>query len=126
MLAQEEQEVHALKRREWPSPAIAHYWEERPKSHRRGYVGGEERPVRERRRRLIRSRPCASVAVDDPHVWASALFHEVVTPGYLRVPVRTGCRCSAAVGDEAEAFVHNVEERAAFPPAAQVLEKLNC
>ena len=82
MLVQEEYvEVHALRRRGWSISAIARHLG-RDRKTVRAYLSGERVPGQrspsesdpfERFEGYVRQR-----LVDDPHVWASALFDEVV------------------------------------------------
>jgi transposase len=86
MLTQgEDVEVHALRQRGWSISAIARHVNRDPKTVR-AYLNGERRPGRR-----APSRPdllaefvsyVSARFVDDPHVWASALFDEVVPLGY--------------------------------------------
>jgi transposase len=86
MLTQgEDVEVHALKERGWSITAIAYHLGRDPKTIR-AYLKGERTPgVR------VRSAPdplepftpyLRQRLIDDPHVWASALYDEVVALGY--------------------------------------------
>jgi transposase len=86
MLVQEEcVEVHALKRRGWSISAIARHLG-RDRKTVRAYLSGERVPGQrspsdpdpfDRFEPYVRQR-----LSDDPHVWASALFDEVVALGY--------------------------------------------
>src|SRR5258708_20822147 len=86
MLTQgEDVEVHALARRGWSVSAIARHLG-RDRKTVRGYLQGKRRPgVR------VSAAPdplapfggyLSSRFADDPHIWASALFDEVVALGY--------------------------------------------
>ena len=85
MLTQgEDVEVHSLRRRGWSYVAIGRHigcdWRTV-----KAYVEGREPGVRRRREpdRLERFVPYLKARLaDDPHVWASALFDEVVELGY--------------------------------------------
>ena len=86
MLAQEEYvEVHALRRRGWSMWAIARHLGRDRKTVRAHLSGerapGERRPAEPDRfgvfEPYVRQR-----LVDDPHVWATALFDEVKSLGY--------------------------------------------
>ncbi len=86
MLTQgEDVEVHALKQRGWSISAIARHLG-RDRKTIRGYLNGKVCPGKRRRSTVD---PLALVAeyvrlrfADDPHVWASALYDEVVALGY--------------------------------------------
>jgi transposase len=88
MLTQgEDVEVHALKERGWSISAIARHLE-RDRKTVRSYLNGDRRPgvrvtaVEDPLARFevyIRAR-----FVDDPHLWATSLFDEVVALGYAR------------------------------------------
>src|SRR6266516_7256625 len=86
MLTQgEDVEVHALARRGWPVSAIARHLG-RDRKTVRGYLTGERKPGQ---RATAKPDPLAPFAAylsarfaDDPHLWASALFDEVVPLGY--------------------------------------------
>jgi transposase len=81
----EDVEVHALRQRGWSISAIARHVNRDPKTVR-AYLNGERRPGERARSRpdvLAEFVPYVSARfVDDPHVWASALFDEVVPLGY--------------------------------------------
>ena len=83
----EDVEVHALRERGWSISAIARHLERDPKTIR-AYLSGERQPGV---RVSVAVDPlCAFEAyvrarfVDDPHLWATALFDEVVGLGYAR------------------------------------------
>ena len=86
MLTQgEDVEVHALARRGWPVSAIARHLG-RDRKTVRGYLTGQRQPGR---RAAAKPDPLAPFAAylsarfaDDPHLWATALFDEVVPLGY--------------------------------------------
>ncbi len=86
MLTQgEDVEVHALQQRGWSVSAIARHLGHDRKTIR-GYLNGKVHPGK---RRSSCDDPLATVAeyvrlrfADDPHVWASALYDEVVPLGY--------------------------------------------
>ncbi len=86
MLTQgEDVEVHALARRGWSVSAIARHLD-RDRKTVRGYLQGKRRPGV---RASAAPDPLAPFAAyvsarfaDDPHIWASALFDEVVALGY--------------------------------------------
>jgi transposase len=88
MLTQgEDVEVHALRERGWSISAIARHLERDPKTIR-AYLNGERAPGR---RASSAPDPLLSFEayvrarfVDDPHLWATALFDEVVGLGYGR------------------------------------------
>jgi hypothetical protein len=78
-------EVHALRERGWSIAAIARHLDRNPKTIR-AYVNGEREPGRRRRRAPDPLAPyvgyLAARFVDDPHIWASALYDEVSRLGY--------------------------------------------
>ncbi len=86
MLTQgEDVEVHALASRGWSVSAIARHLD-RDRKTVRGYVRGERQPGARAR---VAPDPLAPFAAylaarfaDDPHIWATALFDEVVPLGY--------------------------------------------
>ena len=86
MLTQgEDVEVHALARRGWSVSAIARHLG-RDRKTVRAYLTGQRQPGR---RAAARPDPLAPFAAylsarfaDDPHIWATALFDEVVPLGY--------------------------------------------
>jgi len=86
MLTQgEDVEVHALRQRGWTISAIARHLNRDPKTIR-AYLSGQRRPGE---RVSSRPDPLAPFVpylrarfVDDPHLWATALFDEVVPLGY--------------------------------------------
>ena len=87
MLTREDDiDVHALRRQGWTISAIARHLGKDRKTIR-AYLSGREAGVR------ARSRPdpfdpfaayCAARLADDPHLWASALFDELLELGYDR------------------------------------------
>ena len=81
----EDVEVHALFKRGWSISAIARHLE-RDRKTVRSYLNGDRQPGV---RRSSAPDPLAPFVgyvtarfVDDPHLWASALFDEVVPLGY--------------------------------------------
>lgn len=78
-------EVHALRERGWSIAAIARHLDRDPKTIR-AYVNGEREPGRRRRQAPDPLAPftdyLAARFVDDPHIWASALYDEVSRLGY--------------------------------------------
>jgi transposase len=78
-------EVHALRERGWSIAAIARHLDRDPKTIR-AYVNGERGPGRRRRQAPDPLAPftdyLAARFVDDPHIWASALYDEVRGLGY--------------------------------------------
>jgi transposase len=83
----EDVEAHALSKRGWSVSAIARHLG-RDRKTVRSYLAGERQPGR---RRPAGADPLAPFApyltarfVDDPHLWASALYDEVVPLGYDR------------------------------------------
>jgi transposase len=78
-------EVHALRERGWSIAAIARHLDRDPKTIR-AYVNGEREPGRRRREAPDPLAPyvgyLAARFVDDPHIWASALYDEVSRLGY--------------------------------------------
>jgi transposase len=86
MLTQgEDVEVHALARRGWSVSAIARHLG-RDRKTVRAYLTGQRQPGR---RAAVRPDPLAPFAAylsarfsDDPHIWATALYDEVVPLGY--------------------------------------------
>jgi transposase len=86
MLTQgEDVEVHALRQRGWTISAIARHVGRDPKTVR-GYLSGVRRPGRRARSAPDVLAPFVSYLsarfVDDPHLWATALFDEVARLGY--------------------------------------------
>ena len=85
MLTREEDiDVHALRKRGWTISAIARHLR-RDRKTIRAYLAGREPGVRQE----TRVDPfdkfeayCAQRLADDPHVWASTLFDEVLELGY--------------------------------------------
>ena len=89
MLTQgEDVEAHALRQRGWSISAIARHLD-RDRKTVRAYLNGERQPGRAARRRpRIRwpgsCRYLRARFADDCHLWATALFDEVVPLGYDR------------------------------------------
>jgi transposase len=86
MLTQgEDVEVHALRQRGWTISAIARHVGRDPKTVR-AYLSGVRQPGRRARSRPDVLAPLVAYLsarfVDDPHLWATALFDEVVRLGY--------------------------------------------
>jgi hypothetical protein len=83
----EDVEVYALRKRGWSYAAIARHLD-RDWRTIKGYIDGDREPGVRRRLApdpLERFVPYLQARfVDDPHVWASALFDEVVALGYDR------------------------------------------
>ena len=78
-------EVHALRQRGWTISAIARHLGRDPKTVR-GYLSGVRQPGRRARSAPDVLAPFVAYLsarfVDDPHLWATALFDEVVPLGY--------------------------------------------
>jgi transposase len=126
MLTQgEDVEVHALARRGWSVSAIARHLG-RDRKTVRGYLQGERQPGV---RASAAPDPLAPFAAylaarfaDDPHVWASALFDEVVPLGYhlsyvsfarqlRRAGLRPHCEaCAGVSGRETIEIAHPAGE----------------
>jgi transposase len=126
MLTQgEDVEVHALARRGWSVSAIARHLD-RDRKTVRAYLTGEREPGR---RATAKPDPMAPFTAylaarfaDDPHLWASALFDEVVPLGYdlsyvsfarqLRLArLRPHCEaCSGVSGRETIEITHPAGE----------------
>jgi len=88
MLTQgEDVEVHALHQRGWSISAIARHLE-RDRKTVRAYVRGERQPGVRRRSRPDAIEPFAPYLRarfdDDPHLWLTALYDEVIALGYPR------------------------------------------
>lgn len=88
MLTQgEDVEVHALHQRGWSISAIARHLE-RDRKTVRAYVRGEREPGVRRRSRADAIEPFTRYLRarfdDDPHLWLTSLFDEVVALGYAR------------------------------------------
>jgi len=86
MLTQgEDVEAHALRGRGWSISAIARHLNRDPKTIR-AYLSGQRRPGERARSRPDPLAPFVPYLrarfVDDPHLWATALFDEVVPLGY--------------------------------------------
>ena len=86
MLTQgEDVEVHALRQRGWTVSAIARHVGRDPKTIR-AYLSGERVPGKRASTRPDLLSPFVAYLsarfVDDPHLWATALFDEVVPLGY--------------------------------------------
>jgi len=87
MLTQgEDVEVQALRQRGWSISAIARHLNRDPKTVR-AYLNGERRPGQRASSRPDPLVPFVAYVsarfVDDPHLWATALFDEVVPLGYV-------------------------------------------
>jgi transposase len=126
MLTQgEDVEVHALARRGWSVSAIARHLG-RDRKTVRAYLTGERQPGR---RPSARPDPLAPFAAylaarftDDPHIWATALFDEVVPLGYglsyvsfarqlRRAGLRPHCEaCAGVAGRETIEIAHPAGE----------------
>src|SRR3954462_11255899 len=94
----EDVEAHALKERGWSISAIARHLE-RDRKTVRSYLDGDRRPGS---RVTVVVDPLAEFEVyvrarfvDDPHLWATSLFVEVVALGYGR-SYPTPCARSAS------------------------------
>lgn len=101
MLTQgEDVEVHALRQRGWTVSAIARHLGRDPKTVR-AYLSGQRQPGRRASSRPDLLAPFASYLsarfVDDPHLWATALFDEVV-------PWRGGVQRDRRAGSAAPIF----------------------
>jgi transposase len=89
MLTREDDiDVHALRRQGWTISAIARHLG-RDRKTIRGYLDGERQAGVRAPRRLVDSFEafapyCAQRLKDDPHLWASALFDELLELGYDR------------------------------------------
>ncbi len=121
----EDVEVHALFKRGWSISAIARHLECDRKTVR-SYLNGERQPGVRRSSAPDRLAPFVGYVrarfVDDPHLWASALFDEVVRLGYgcsypsfarqLRVAgLRPHCEaCSGVRGRETVEIDHPAGE----------------
>jgi len=104
MLTQgEDVEVHALRQRGWTVSAIARHLGRDPKTVR-AYLSGQRQPGRRASSRPDLLAPFASYLsarfVDDPHLWATALFDEVVPLGYAGsyVQAHLALLCSGVSG----------------------------
>ena len=84
---EEDVEVHALFKRGWSISAIARHLE-RDRKTVRSYLNGERQAGVRRSSAPDRLAPFVGYVrarfVDDPHLWATALFDEVVPLGYAR------------------------------------------
>ncbi len=129
MLTQgEDVEVHALARRGWSVSAIARHLD-RDRKTVRAYLTGARQPGR---RATVKPDPLAPFAAylsarfaDDPHLWATALFDEVVPLGYglsymsfarqlRRAGLRPHCEaCAGVSGRETIEIAH--------PPGEEIL-----
>ena len=106
MLTQgEDVEVHALASRGWSVSAIARHLD-RDRKTVRAYVRGERQPGVRARAAPDPLAPFAAYLAarfaDDPHLWATALFDEVVPLGY-QLSLRQ-LRPAAAAGGPAAAL----------------------
>src|SRR5674476_1339311 len=86
MLTREDDiDVHALRRQGWTISAIARHLG-RDRKTIRAYLDGREAGVRAPRSLLdlfeVFAPYCAQRLADDPHLWASTLFDELVDLGY--------------------------------------------
>ena len=87
MLTREDDiDVHALRRQGWTISAIARYLG-RDRKTIRGYLAGQRQAGVRAPRRLVDpfeafAPYCAQRLADDPHLWASTLFDELVDLGY--------------------------------------------
>ena len=87
MLTREDDiDVHALRRQGWTISAIARHLG-RDRKTIRGYLAGERQAGVRGPRPLVDSFEafapyCAQRLKDDPHLWASALFDELLELGY--------------------------------------------
>jgi transposase len=126
MLTQgEDVEVHALRQRGWSVSAIARHLG-RDRKTVRAYLAGERQPGR---RACPAADPLAPFVAylaarfaDDPHLWASALFDEVVPLGYglsyvsfarqlRRAGLRPRCEaCSGVTGRDTIEIAHPAGE----------------
>ena len=83
----EDVEAHALHKRGWSISAIARHLD-RDRKTIRAYINGDRTPGRRRDDRPDPLAPfvayVAARFVDDPHIWASALYDEIVPLGYPR------------------------------------------
>lgn len=84
---EEDVEAHALRRRGWTISAIARHLG-RDRKTVRAYLRGEREPGKRRSSRADDFEPCAAYVGErlreDPHLWASVLYDEVVALGYAR------------------------------------------
>jgi transposase len=80
-------EIHALHKRGWSISAIARHLD-RDRKTIRAYINGDRTPGQRRDDRPDPLAPYAAYVaarfVDDPHLWASALYDEIVPLGYDR------------------------------------------
>ena len=80
-------EIHALHERGWSISAIARHLD-RDRKTVRAYINGDRTPGVRRDDRPDPLAPYAAYVaarfVDDPHIWASALYDEVTPLGYDR------------------------------------------
>src|SRR5450759_5499156 len=88
MLTREDDiDVHALRRQGWTISAIGRHLG-RDRKTIRAYLAGREAGVRAPRSLLdlfeVFAPYCAQRLGDDPHLWASTLFDELVELGYER------------------------------------------
>jgi hypothetical protein len=108
MLTQgEDVEAHALKERGWAISAIARHLE-RDRKTVRSYLNGDRQPgdrvtvvveALAEFQGYVRAR-----FVDDPHLWATSLFDEVVALGYTRsYPMLVRHVCQRGLGPHCEA-----------------------
>jgi transposase len=129
MLTREEDvDAHALRRQGWTISAIARHLG-RDRKTIRAYLNGEQEAGQRRRPRdgfLPYLDYCRQRLADDPHLWASALFDEVVELGYeggystftralRRYDVRPHCDpCQATRGRDVAIIAHPPGEEIQF------------
>lgn len=136
---EEDLDAHALRRQGWTISAIAQHLG-RDRKTIRAYLNGERVP-QQRRQAPDAFVPfldyCRQRLADDPHLWASTLFDEIVQLGYAgaystftralrRFDVRPHCEpCHASQGRDRAVIEHSPGEEIQFdwielpdPPAA--------
>ncbi|GED90865.1 transcriptional regulator [Streptomyces sp. 6-11-2] len=125
---EEDVDAHALRRQGWTISAIARHLG-RDRKTIRAYLNGERAP-RQRRQAPDTFFPfldyCRQRLADDPHLWASTLFDEVVQLGYRgaystftgalrRYEVRPYCEpCHASQGRDRAVIEHPPGEEVQF------------